>query len=48
MSVTETAYLLPGTPDPLLPPSALLGANAPYLLGPTIIYDQTTASFSQP
>ena len=48
MSVTERAYLLPGTPDPLLPPSALLGANAPYLLGPTIIYNQTTASLSQP
>ena len=41
MSITERAYLLPGTPDPLLPPSALIGANAPNLLGPTIIYDQT-------
>ena len=41
MSITERAYLLPGTPDPLLPPSALIGAGAPYLLGPTIICDQT-------
>ena len=41
MSVTERAYLLPGTPDPLLPPIALIGANAPNLLGPTILYDQT-------
>ena len=41
VSVTERAYLLPGTPNPLLPPAALLGADAPYLLGPTIICDES-------
>ncbi len=41
ISVTERAYLLPGTPDPLLPPTALIGASAPYLIGPTIICDKT-------
>ena len=41
MSITERAYLLPGTPNPLLPPAALIGAYAPDLLGPTVLYDQT-------